>query len=291
MSRLVTVFVALFVALMLLTSTMFVVDQRHYAIVYALGEVREVIAEPGLHFKLPPPLQNVVFLDKRILTLDTPDADRYMTAEKKNIEVDAFIKWRIADPRGYLVSFGGDEGRVRDRMAQIVKAALNEQIARRTVQQVLSTERAQMMDVVRGKVTAEAKRIGVDVVDVRVRRVEFSNEINNAVFERMKAERTRVAAELRSTGEAESERIKADADRQRAVIEAEGFRDAEKIKGEGDATASEVYAKSFGKNPEFYKFYRSLEAYRAAFKNHSDVMVIDSNSDFFKYFKNPGAGK
>jgi membrane protease subunit HflC len=291
MSRLVTVFVALFVALMLLTSTMFVVDQRHYAIVYALGEVREVIAEPGLHFKLPPPLQNVVFLDKRILTLDTPDADRYMTAEKKNIEVDAFIKWRIADPRGYLVSFGGDEGRVRDRMAQIVKAALNEQIARRTVQQVLSTERAQMMDVVRSKVTAEAKRIGVDVVDVRVRRVEFSNEINNAVFERMKAERTRVAAELRSTGEAESERIKADADRQRAVIEAEGFRDAEKIKGEGDATASEVYAKSFGKNPEFYKFYRSLEAYRAAFKNHSDVMVIDSNSDFFKYFKNPGAGK
>jgi membrane protease subunit HflC len=291
MSRLVTVFVALFVALMLLTSTMFVVDQRHYAIVYALGEVREVIAEPGLHFKLPPPLQNVVFLDKRILTLDTPDADRYMTAEKKNIEVDAFIKWRIADPRGYLVSFGGDEGRVRDRMAQIVKAALNEQIAKRTVQQVLSTERAQMMDVVRSKVTAEAKRIGVDVVDVRVRRVEFGNEINNAVFERMKAERTRVAAELRSTGDAESERIKADADRQRAVIEAEGFRDAEKIKGEGDATASEIYAKSFGKNPEFYKFYRSLEAYRAAFKNHSDVMVIDSNSDFFKYFKSPGAGK
>jgi membrane protease subunit HflC len=291
MSRLVTVFVALFVALMLLTSTMFVVDQRHYAVVYALGEVREVIAEPGLHFKLPPPLQNVVFLDKRILTLDTPDADRYMTAEKKNIEVDAFIKWRIADPRGYLVSFGGDEGRVRDRMAQIVKAALNEQVARRTVQQVLSTERAQMMDVVRSKVAAEAKRIGVDVVDVRVRRVEFSDEINNAVFERMKAERTRVASELRSSGDAESERIKADADRQRAVIEAEAFRDAEKIKGEGDATASEIYARSFGKNPEFYKFYRSLEAYRAAFKNHSDVMVIDSNSDFFKYFKSPGAGK
>jgi membrane protease subunit HflC len=291
MSRLVTVFVALFVALMLLTSTMFVVDQRHYAVVYALGEVRDVIAEPGLHFKLPPPLQNVVFLDKRILTLDTPDADRYMTAEKKNIEVDAFIKWRIADPRGYLVSFGGDEGRVRDRMAQIVKAALNEQVARRTVQQVLSTERAQMMDVVRSKVAAEAKRIGVDVVDVRVRRVEFSDEINNAVFERMKAERTRVASELRSSGDAESERIKADADRQRAVIEAEAFRDAEKIKGEGDATASEIYARSFGKNPEFYKFYRSLEAYRAAFKNHSDVMVIDSNSDFFKYFKSPGAGK
>jgi membrane protease subunit HflC len=291
MSRLVTVFVALFVALVALSSTMFVVDQRHYAVVYALGEVREVIAEPGLHFKLPPPLQNVVFLDKRILTLDTPDADRYMTSEKKNVQVNAFIKWRIADPRGYQVSFGGDEGKVRERLAQIAKSALSEQIARRTVQQVVSTDRAQMMDVVRSKVVAEARRIGIDVVDVRVRRVEFSDEINNAVFERMKAERTRVASELRSTGAAESEKIKADADRQRTVILAEAFRDAEKIKGEGDARASEIYAKSFGKNPEFYKFYRSLEAYRAAFKNHGDVMVLDANSDFLKYFKNPGAGK
>jgi modulator of FtsH protease HflC len=291
MNRLVTVFVALFVALMLLTSTMFVVDQRHYAVVYALGEVREVISEPGLHFKLPPPLQNVVFLDKRILTLDTPDADRYMTSEKKNIQVNAFVKWRIADPRGYLVSFGGDEGRVRDRMAQIVKTALGEQIARRTVQQVVSTDRAQMMDVVREKVVAEARRIGVDVVDVRVRRVEFSDEINNAVFERMKAERVRVASELRATGGAEAEKIKADADRQRTVVMAEAFRDAEKIKGEGDAKASEIYAKSFGKNPEFFKFYRSLEAYRAAFRSHGDVMVLDSNSEFFKYLRNPGAGK
>lgn len=291
MNRLVTVFVALFVALMLLTSTMFVVDQRHYAVVYALGEVREVIAEPGLHFKLPPPLQNVVFLDKRLLTLETPDSDRYQTSEKRNIEVDAFVKWRIADPRSYLVSFGGDEGRVRDRMAQIVKTALGEQVARRTVQQVVSTDRAPMMDAVRDKVVGEARRIGVEVVDVRVRRVEFTDAMNNAVFDRMKAERTRVASELRSTGAAESEKIKADADRQRTVIEAEAFRDAEKIKGEGDARASEIYAKSFGKNPEFYKFYRSLEAYRAAFRNHGDVMVLDSNSEFFKYFKNPGAGK
>jgi membrane protease subunit HflC len=291
MSRLVTVFVALFVALMLLSSTLFVVDQRRYAIVFALGEVREVIAEPGLHFKLPPPLQNVVYLDKRILTLETPDADRYTTSEKKGILVDAFVKWRITDPRGFYVSFGGDEGRVRDRMAAIVKSALNDQIAKRTVRQVVSTERGAMMDAVRGKVTADARQLGVDVLDVRLKRVDFVDEINGAVFERMKAERVRLASELRSTGAAEAEKIKADADRQRTVILAEAFRDAEKIKGEGDAKASQIYAQSFGKNPEFYKFYRSMEAYRAAFKNHGDVMVIDTNSEFFKYFKNPGAGK
>jgi membrane protease subunit HflC len=291
MNRLVSIFVALFVALMLLSSTIFVVDQRHYAIVFALGEVHEVITEPGLHFKLPPPLQNVVSLDKRILTLNTPDSDRFMTAEKKNVLVDAFIKWRIADPRGYYVSFGGDEGRVRDRIAQIAKSALTDQVARRTVQQVVSTDRARMMDVVRDQVVAEAKRIGVAVVDVRLKRVEFVDEVNNAVFDRMKAERVRVANELRATGSAEGEKIKADADRQRAVILAEGYRDSEKIKGEGDAQASEIYAKSFGKNPEFYKFYRSLEAYRASFRSHSDVMVLDSNSEFLKYLKSPGAGK
>ncbi|GAB3444172.1 protease modulator HflC [Massilia solisilvae] len=291
MNRLVTVFVALFVALMLLSSTVFVVDQRRYAIVFALGEVHEVISEPGLHFKLPPPLQNVVYLDKRILTLDTPDGERYTTSEKKGLQVDAFVKWRIADPRGFFVSFGGDEGKVRDRVAQIVKAALNDEIARRTVHQVVSTERDKMMDVVRGKVVAGAKPLGLEVIDVRLKRVDFVDEINGAVFDRMKAERVRVANELRSTGSAESEKIKADADRQRTVILAEAYRDAEKIKGEGDARASEIYAKSFGKNPEFYKFYRSLEAYRASFKNHGDVMVIDSNSEFFKYFKNPGSGK
>ncbi|GAB3418709.1 protease modulator HflC [Massilia agilis] len=291
MNRLVTVFVALFVALMLLSSTVFVVDQRRYAIVFALGEVHEVISEPGLHFKLPPPLQNVVYLDKRILTLDTPDGERYTTSEKKGLQVDAFVKWRIADPRGFFVSFGGDEGKVRDRVAQIVKAALNDEISRRTVHQVVSTERDKMMDVVRGKVEAGAKPLGLDVIDVRLKRVDFVDEINGAVFDRMKAERVRVANELRSTGSADSEKIKADADRQRTVILAEAYRDAEKIKGEGDAKASEIYAKSFGKNPEFYKFYRSLEAYRASFKNHGDVMVIDSNSEFFKYFRNPGSGK
>jgi membrane protease subunit HflC len=291
MSRLVTIFVALFIALMLLSSTVFVVDQRKYAIVFALGEVRQVISEPGLHFKLPPPFQNVIYLDKRTLSLDTPDAERFITAEKKNILVDAFVKWRIVDPRLYFVSFSGDEARARDRMSQIVKAALNDEITKHTVRDVISGERGTVMEAVRDKVVNEARQIGVAIVDVRLKRVDYIDQINNSVYERMKAERTRVANELRSTGSAEAEKIRADADRQRTVILAEAFRDAEKIKGEGDAKASQIYAQSFGRNPEFYRFYRSMEAYRSTFRNRNDVMVIDSNSEFFKYFKNPGQGK
>ncbi|MBD8532542.1 MULTISPECIES: protease modulator HflC [unclassified Massilia] len=291
MNRLVTIFVAGFIALMLLSSTVFVVDQRRFAIVFALGEVREVIAEPGLHFKLPPPFQNVIYLDKRVLTLDTPDADRFITAEKKNILVDAFVKWRIVEPRLYYVSFSGDERAAANRMSQIIKAALNDEITKRTVRQVISGERGAVMQAVQNKVIAEAKQIGVGIVDVRLKRVDYIEQINASVYDRMRAERVRVANELRSTGSAESEKIRADADRQRTVILAEAFREAEKIKGEGDAKASAIYADSFGKSPEFYKFYRSLEAYRASFKAHGDVMVIDSNSEFFKYFRAPGSSK
>ena len=288
MNRLVTIFVAGFIALMLLSSTIFVVDQRRFAIVFALGQVKEVISTPGLHFKLPPPFQNVIYLDKRILTLDTPDADRFITAEKKNILVDAFMKWRITDPRLYYVSFGGDEARARDRLSQIIKAALNDEITKRTVREVISGERAAVMAAVQAKVVAEAKEIGVGIVDVRLKRVDYIEQINNSVYERMRAERVRVANELRSTGAAESEQIRADADRQRTVIIAEAFREAEKIKGDGDAKATAIYADAFGKNPEFARFYRSLEAYRATFKNRGDVMVVDPNSEFFKYFKQPG---
>jgi len=291
MNRLVTIFVAGFIALMLLSSTVFVVDQRRFAIVFALGEVREVISEPGLHFKLPPPFQNIIYLDKRILTLDTPDADRFITAEKKNILVDAFVKWRIVEPRLYYVSFSGDERAATNRMSQIIKAALNDEITKRTVREVISGERGRVMEAVRDKVVAEAKQIGVGIVDVRLKRVDYIDQINASVYDRMRAERVRVANELRSTGSAESEQIRANADRQRTVLLAEAFREAEKIKGEGDAKASAIYAESFGKNPEFYKFYRSLEAYRASFKAHGDVMVIDSNSEFFKYFRAPGNSK
>jgi membrane protease subunit HflC len=290
MNRLVSLVIVVLIALSILLSTLFVVDQRQYAIVFALGEVKQVINEPGLHFKLPPPFQNVLFLDKRILTLDTPEADRFITAEKKNILVDAYVKWRIVDPKLYFVSFGGDERRATDRMNQIIKAALNDEITKRTVREVISGERGKVMDAIRKKVIDESKQIGVEIVDVRLKRVDYVEQINNSVYERMKAERSRVANELRSTGAAESEKIRADADRQRTVILAEAYRDAENIRGDGDGKASQIYAQAFGQNPEFYKFYRSLEAYRASFKNRGDMLVIDPNSEFFRYFKGVGAG-
>ncbi|TFW13939.1 protease modulator HflC [Duganella callida] len=294
MNRIASFVVVAFIALMLLSSTVFVVDQRKYAIVFALGQIKEVIREPGLHFKLPPPFQNVLLLDNRIMTIETPDAERFITAEKMNILVDSFVKWRIGRgenaPKLYYVTFGGDEGRARDRMSQIVKAALNEEITKHTVAEVISGQRGQVMEGIRTKVVQEASQIGVEIIDVRLKRVEYVEQINNSVYDRMKAERLRVANELRSTGSAESEKIRADADRQRAVILAEAYRDAEQIRGEGDAKASAIYAEAFGRNPEFYKFYRSLQAYTTTFKNHGDVMVIDSSSDFFKYLKGAGAG-
>ncbi|WP_215408725.1 protease modulator HflC [Janthinobacterium sp. JC611] len=288
MNRIVAALIAGFIAIMLLSSTVFVVDQRKYAIVFALGEVKEVISEPGLYFKLPPPFQNVMYLDKRVLTIDTPEPERFITAEKKNILVDAFVKWRIADPKLYFRSFGGDESRARNRMSQIVKAALNDEITKRTVREVISGQRGKVMEAILAKVSAEAKSIGVGIVDVRLKRVDYVEQINNSVYDRMKSERVRVANELRSTGSADSEKIRADADKQRTVILAEAYREAEKIRGEGDAKASQVYAEAFGKNPEFYKFYRSLEAYRATFKDKGDVMVVDPSSEFFKYFKGNG---
>jgi membrane protease subunit HflC len=289
MNKIISALIAGFILFMLASSTIFIVDQRKYAIVFALGEVKQVISEPGLYFKLPPPFQNVLYLDKRVLTIESPDAARFITAEKKNILIDSFLKWRISDPRQYFVSFGGDESRARDRLGQIVKAALNEEITKYTVSDVISGQRSQVMDAIRNKAIIEGKAIGVDIIDVRLKRVDYVEQINNSVYERMKSERVRVANQLRSTGFAESEKIRANADRQRTEILAAAYSDAEKIRGEGDATASQTYAQSFGKNPEFYKFYRSLEAYRASFKNRSDVMVVDANSDFFKYFKGSGS--
>jgi membrane protease subunit HflC len=285
MTRVFTLLVLGLIALSLLLSTLFVVDQRQYAIVFALGEVKKVINEPGLHFKLPPPFQNVIFLDKRIRTLDTPEADRFITAEKKNVLVDAFVKWRITDPRLYFISFGGDEKRAQDRMAQIIKAALNEEITKRTVREVISGERDKVMNAIRAKVSEEVKQIGGEVIDVRLKRVDYVEQINASVYERMKSERARVANELRSTGVAESEKIRADAERQRTVILAEAYRDAERIRGEGDAKASQIYAEAFGQNPEFFKFYRSLDAYRNSFRNRGDVLVLDPNTEFFRYFR------
>jgi membrane protease subunit HflC len=290
MNRLISLLICVFVGLWLVFSTIFVVDQRQYAILFAFGEVKQVINQPGLHFKLPPPFQNVLFLDKRVLTIDPPDTDRFITAEKMNILIDAFVKWRITDPKLYFVSFGGDEKRAQDRMSQIVKAALNDEITKRTVREVISGQRGKVMDSIRQKVQDESQQIGVEIIDVRLKRVDYVDQINASVYDRMKSERLRVANELRSTGSADSEKIRADADKQRTVILAEAYRDAEKMRGEGDAKASQIYAQAFGQNPEFYKFYRSLEAYRASFKTRQDLMVIDPNSEFFKYFRSPAGG-
>jgi membrane protease subunit HflC len=292
MTRLISIAVAAAVVLALLASSMFVVDQHRYAVVYALGELREVIKEPGLHFKLPPPFQNVVYLDKRLQTLDTSDGERFLTAEKKELVVDAFVKWRINDPRQYLVAVGGGNAeRGAERMAQAVHVAMNAEIGARKVADVVSGGREQLAASLRERVAAGSRPLGVEVLDVRLKRVDFTPQVNAALYERMKADRLRVANETRSTGAAEAAQIRADAERQRSVIMAEAYRDAETIKGEGDAKASQIYAQSFGKNPEFYRFYRSLEAYRATFKGRSDVLVLDSNSEFFKYFKSPGSGK
>ena len=269
----------------------FVVDQRQYAIVFAMGEVKEIIDEPGLYFKLPTPFQNVLFLDKRILSTVTHEPDRIITAEKMNILVDSYVKWRIVDPRLFFVSFGGDEQRTQDRMAQIVKAALNDEITKRTVSEVIAGDRNQLLSAVKNKMANETRHIGVEIIDVRLKRVDYVDQINSSVFERMKSERTRVAHELRSIGEAESEKIRADADKQKTIILAEAFRDAEKIKGEGDARASRIYANAFSKNPEFYRFYRSLEAYKESFKNRKDILVVDPSSEFFHYMKHPKGAK
>jgi len=289
MNRIISSLIAVAIVLWILYTTLFIVDQRQYAIVFALGEVKEVISEPGLHMKLPPPFQNVLLLDKQILTLDTPEADRFITAEKMNILVDAFVKWQITDPKRYFVSFNGDEHRSTDRLSQIVKAALNDEITKRTVHDVISGDRSKFMDAIHKKVADEAEQIGVKIVDVRLKRVDYVEQINASVYERMKSERLRVANDLRSQGSAESEKIRADADRQRTVLLAEAYRDAENIRGEGDAKASQIYAQAFGQNPEFYKFYRSLEAYRASFKTRSDLMVVDPSSEFFKYMKSSDA--
>ena len=282
---------ALFLAMlagMLASSMLFVVDQRQYAIIFALGEVKEVVSEPGLKFKLPPPFQNVAYYEKRILTIDTPDSDRFITSEKKNLVVDSFVKWRIIDPKLYYVSVQGRESVAVDRLQQSLKDALNNEIGKRTVNDMVSGVREKVMQDIRTKVNEDAGKIGVEIVDVRLKRVEFSDEIKDSVFKRMESERKRVANELRSTGSADGEKIRADADRQRQVIIAEAYRDAQRIQGEGDAKASAIYAQAFGQNPEFYNFYRSLEAYRNSFRNKGDVLVVEPSSEFFKYLRSSG---
>ena len=285
--RMINVLIAAVAALILLSMSVFVVDQRQNAIVFQLGEVVGVKTTPGLNFKIPL-LQNVRFFDSRILTLDAGEPERFITAEKKNVMVDAFIKWRIVDVKQYYVSVGGDEVRAKTRLLQTVNSSMREEFGKRTIHEVVSGEREKIMTVLRTKTDSDARKIGVEVLDVRLKRVDFPLEISESVYRRMDAERKRVANELRASGAAEGEKIKADADKQREVILAQAYREAQKTKGEGDAKATALYANAFGQNPEFYAFYRSLEAYKQSFKDKNDVMVIDPSSAFFKYLKSPG---
>lgn len=276
---------SIILAIVLASTSLFTVDQRQYAIVFQLGEVRNVIEQPGLHFKWPL-VQNVRVFDRRILTLDSADPERFITSEKKNVLVDLFVKWRITDVKQYYISVGGNERLAETRLLQTVNAGLREEFGRRTVHEVVSGERDKIMEDMRSKANVDAVKIGVEIVDVRLKRVDLPSEVSESVYRRMEAERKRVANELRSRGSAEAEKIRADADRQREIIVAEAYREAQKIKGEGDAQAAAIYGSAFGANPEFYAFYRSMDAYQKSFRSKSDVLVVEPNSDFFRYLKN-----
>lgn len=285
MKRLTSAIVGLAVIAGLAELCLYTVNEREYAMVFALGELRNVVDEPGIHVKLPPPLQNVVYLDKRILTLDASGADLVQTSEKKNLMIDTFVKWRVGDPRLYWVSFQGSERAASDRLSALLRDVLNIAVNKRTVNQITSSEREKAMSEISELLQARVRDVGIDIVDVRMKRVDFTPEISESVYRRMEAERKRVASEERSKGAAEAERIRANADRRSEVILAEAYREAQKTKGEGDAEAARIYADAFGKDPEFARFYRSLEAYRKSFAEKNDVMVVDPSADFFCYMK------
>ncbi|MBS0429688.1 MAG: protease modulator HflC [Proteobacteria bacterium] len=292
MNRIGFIGASLLVLLVLASSMLFVVDQRQFGVVYALGQIKEVITEPGLKFKLPPPFQNVSYIDKRLLTLSSLDTEPMLTAEKQRVVIDWYVRWRIVDPQAYIRNVGLDENAGAVQLNRVVRNAFQENINKRTVRELISTRRDDVMNDVKREVLSVVKGSnpwGVDIVDVRVTRIDYVEAITESVYRRMEAERKRVANELRSTGQAEGEKIRADADRQREVTVANAYRDAQKIKGEGDAQAAAAYADAFGKDAQFAQFYRSLEAYKQSFNKKSDVLVLDpSQSDFFRAMQGPG---
>ena len=283
---------SLLLVLALLSSTLFVVDQRQFGVVYALGQIKEVVLEPGLNFKLPPPFQNVTYIDRRLLTLESTDSEPMLTLEKQRVVIDWYVRWRITDPSEYIRNVGLDEKAGANQLNRVVRNAFQEEINRRTVKDLLSLKREQLMADVKKEVLSVVRGVkpwGIDVNDVRITRVDYVEAITESVYRRMEAERKRVANELRSTGAAEGEKIRADADRQREVTVANAYREAQKIKGEGDAEAAAIFAQSFGKDAQFAQFYRSLDAYKASFNKKGDVMVVDPSSEFFKSMRSSGS--
>ncbi len=278
---------AVLIALVLIASSvLFTVDQRQNAIVFQFGEVKEVITKPGLNFKWPM-IQNVRLFDMRILGYDDAEPLRFLTQGNKPVLVDSFIRWRIVDVKQYFISVQGSETEATRRLRQTISGALRDEFGLRTVHDVVSGERDAVMERVREKADKDLRRVGVEIVDVRLKRVDLPQQVSESVYRRMEAERKRIANELRSTGSAEAERIRADADRQREVILAEAYRDAQRVKGEGDATAAATYAQAFRQDAEFYAFYRSMEAYRSTFRGRSDLLLLEPNSEFFRFLKDP----
>ena len=284
MKKITYVAVGFFIAIMMLAASTFTVDQREHAIVFRLGEIVSIKKEPGLYFKTPL-IENVRFFDNRILTLNVQEADRFITSEKKNVLVDSFIKWKIIDPAKYYVSVKGDEVQAERRISQTVNDGLRAEFGKRTIHDVVSGERTEIMQILTERADRDLRSLGIQILDVRLRRVDLPKEVSESVYQRMDAERKSVANELRSQGFAASEKIRADAEKQRDIIVAEAYKEAQKLKGDGDAKAAEIYANAYGKNPEFYAFYRSVEAYKNSFKDKSDVMVLEPTSDFLKYFR------
>ena len=285
--RFISKIIVVFILLLILTSlATFTVDQREHAVVFRLGEIVSVKEEPGLYLKAPL-VDNVKFFDKRILTYDSRNPDRFITSEKENVLVDSYIKWRIIDPSKYYVSVNGDERQAERRLQQTVNDGLRAEFGKRTLLEVISGERSEIINILRDEADAQSRQIGVEVVDVRLRRVDLAVEVSDSVYQRMRVERQEVASKLRSEGFAESEKIRADAERDRDIIITQAYKEAQVIKGQGDAKASRIYADTFSKDKEFYDFYRSLEAYRKSFSSKDDIMVLDANSDFFKYLRSP----
>lgn len=284
-----SVLVSAIILMVALSFTFFTVDQRQQAIVVQLGEIKSLKKEPGLYLKIPL-LQNVVYIDTRVRTLDTPDSDLIITKEKINMLVDSFVKWRVIDPKQFFISVSGDERRAEQRLMNVVRDGLRAEFNKRTVDDVVAGQREQVMESLRQNADKDARSIGIEVIDVRLKRVDYSEEAESSVFDRMRSERTRVANERRSIGAAVKEQIQADAEKQRDILVSQAYRDAQRVKGEGDAKAAAIYAQAYSLNPEFYAFYRSMDAYKESFKGKEDVLVVDQNSEFFRYFKHPGKG-
>jgi len=287
--KLMTVVVALMITVLVGSFCVFKVDERERAIKFRLGEIVKTDFDPGLYFKFPL-VNNVRKFDARIVTLDS-DPERYLTSEKKNVIVDSFVKWQIDDVGVYYTAMGGDERQANLRLSQIIRDGLRGEFGKRTIQEVVSGERAEIMTILTENAAEQAKEFGISVVDVRIKRIDLSQDVSTSVFQRMEAERARVAKDLRSKGAEAAERIRADADRQRTIIIADAFRDAEELRGEGDGEAAAIYAEAFTQDSEFYSFYRSLNAYRDSFKDKNDVVVLEPGNDFFKYFKSSAGGQ